>query len=841
MRAHLGGSRRRSFKPAFDLLETRTLPSGLFTVSGLPAPLLDAALAPADANPSGPAVVVSTQRLRVSPGGDPATFTLALNTQPTADVHVTLAQFNLALLAGALPGLGGDLPSAPVGGTTQLTITPDHLTFTKDNWNKPQTVSVSAPATPVPAASSPSCGQLVWVFGTTTSSDPSYDALAVAPVTVAVVPQAQTNPGGVTVSQDHLVVTQGGDPVTYTVALTSKPTADVTLTITQVSPETEPPIPLPGGSATAPTPVGGNGPLTVTPTTLTFTSDNWDKPQTVTVSAPAPTGTGTGTTAAFPGIDSNFVLLFQQLTSQDPRYNGLEVPPVSVTIKHHEGTGNIVLSTDHLNLTAGGAAATYTVALASKPTADVTITVSQANPELPPVEPGAGARPVSGNPLAEVPLTIAPTTLKFTPDDWDKPQTVTVTPPASAPRDQFDFLVHTASSTDPNYTDVELPSVGVFLEVAQAQRAALVFSQHELDVTAGGSASYTVALAVKPTANVTVTISESHAILDPPGLPPVPIKPVGAVGANALVATMPPGPGDDTVALTITPTTLTFTPDNWDKPQTVTVSAPANAGGVEAEGTFLYHAVQSDDPNYNGLFSPPVVVHVQESGTTSGAGLVFSQDELKVVPGGAAATYTIALATKPTAAVTVTIAVGSPVVGPLGAARASDGELPPMPPVPIGGTTPLTITPMTLTFTPDNWDKAQTVSVSAPANTTGSAVEFFGIEWLVHTVKSDDPNYSGLQVPPVTVAVVGGEDHALPVPVALPPAPASDMVPPPVVVTPNMPAKPPGTGAGTKPSAGHGSTQVAAAHHVAGKGHNGHHGHHARKAQPSGPGGSSLY
>ena len=80
----------------------------------------------------------------------------------------------------------------------------------------------------------------------------------------AVVQLTDNDTAGVTLDKTGLVVTEGGS-ATYTVALDSEPTADVTVTIT-------------GHAGTD---------LTLTPTTamLTFTPSTWDRTQTVTVAA----------------------------------------------------------------------------------------------------------------------------------------------------------------------------------------------------------------------------------------------------------------------------------------------------------------------------------------------------------------------------------------------------------------------------------------------------------------------------------------------------------------------------------------------------------------------------
>ena len=84
---------------------------------------------------------------------------------------------------------------------------------------------------------------------------------------------------------------------------------------------------------------------------------------------------------------------------------------------------------------------------------------------------------------------------------------------------------------------------------------------------AGGTDSFTVRLDSEPTANVTIDLSSSN-----------------------------------TSEGMISPTSVTFTPDNWDQPQTMTVTGQQNA---EVDGNVAYTivtgAASSSDPKYNGM------------------------------------------------------------------------------------------------------------------------------------------------------------------------------------------------------------------------------------------------
>jgi len=131
-------------------------------------------------------------------------------------------------------------------------------------------------------------------------------------------------------------------------------------------------------------------------------------------------------------------------------------------------------------------------------------------------------------------------------------------------------------------------------------------SDGSTNVTEGGATdSYTVVLTSQPTANVTITIN----------------------------------PGSQ---LTVSPTTLTFTPANWNVPQTVTVTAVDDA---LAEGTHtgtIQHTASSTDSNYNGLAISPVTVTITDN-DTAGVTLTESGGSTNVTEGGATDSYTVVL------------------------------------------------------------------------------------------------------------------------------------------------------------------------------------------------------
>jgi hypothetical protein len=131
--------------------------------------------------------------------------------------------------------------------------------------------------------------------------------------------------------------------------LTSQPTADVTIALSS-SDTTE---------------------GTVAPVSLTFTAANFATPQTVTVA---------GVDDLVDDGDIAFTIVTAPATSADPLYNDLNAADVAVTNTDDDAAGITVSPIAGLITTEAGATATFTVVLASQPTADVTIALSSSDP-----------------------------------------------------------------------------------------------------------------------------------------------------------------------------------------------------------------------------------------------------------------------------------------------------------------------------------------------------------------------------------------------------------------------------------------------------------------------------
>jgi Lamin Tail Domain/Secretion system C-terminal sorting domain len=130
-------------------------------------------------------------------------------------------------------------------------------------------------------------------------------------------------------------------------------------------------------------------------------------------------------------------------------------------------------------------------------------------------------------------------------------------------------------------TGGEIGSPGGYFKTVP--RTLLTFVGTGLNVAEGGAtATYTLALANAPTANVTVT----------------------------------PNPGSQ---LTVSPTTLTFTPANFATAQTVTVTAVDDALVEGTQSVTITHGFASTDAGYNAATARPVSVTIADNDVAGGA------------------------------------------------------------------------------------------------------------------------------------------------------------------------------------------------------------------------------
>ena len=208
-------------------------------------------------------------------------------------------------------------------------------------------------------------------------------------------------------SSGQTQVTEKGTFDTYTLVLSTQPTSDVTVTL---SPDAQ---------------------VTLDKTEVIFTPTNWAAPQTVTITAVDDSdeeGNHTGQ-------------ITHQISTTDSDYSLVSIPNLTVDVVDNDVPQVLLTETDGFTEVAeGGFSDTYTLALSTQPTSDVTVTLS---------------------PDAQV--TLDTTEVTFTTTNWDQPQQVTVSAvdDSTSERNHTGQITHEISTTDSGYSQVSVPNLAV--------------------------------------------------------------------------------------------------------------------------------------------------------------------------------------------------------------------------------------------------------------------------------------------------------------------------------------------------------------------------------------------
>ena len=258
-------------------------------------------------------IIVSSTNLTVPENGR-TTFTVSLDAAPstTQNVNISVSDSN-----------------ASVDLTT--------LIFTSDNYNRPQTVTVTG------GHIADSYQDLSTVINVTSGT--STKAIS---VTVTNIDEAPSAPVIVT-NVSSLSVNEGSDS-TFTVSLDKTPTSNAVITLSST-----------------------NGNCSLSPSTLTFTSDNYNKPQTVTVT----------------GIqDSNSYSNKTDTVTLISSINDIASKSVNVTIINIDkrpvinepATANLIFHSDGRDVEAGSTQAYWNNKIAEKSVAQINITAQFGRP-----------------------------------------------------------------------------------------------------------------------------------------------------------------------------------------------------------------------------------------------------------------------------------------------------------------------------------------------------------------------------------------------------------------------------------------------------------------------------
>lgn len=666
--------------------------------------------------------VVPTVGLRTTEAGGSASFTVRLGSMPDADVVINFSSSNI----------------------TEGVVTPSSVTFSTADWSLPQTITVTGVDDP------DTDGDVEYTVMTApaTSTDARYNGFDAADVTAT--NEDDDVPAIVLSRTSGLVTSESGTSDSFTVALATPPTADVTIPVAVESA-------LESYTATS---------------ALTFNALNFSTPQTVVV-------VGVDDLAS----DGNALVhvVLSPSTSADPNYDGLDADDVSVTNIDDDTPGVTISRPNDLLTTENGDVDGFDIQLNTPPTADVTIDLASGDE-------------------TEVLLGVPPT-VTFTPDYWG-PFTIYiqgVDDPIDDGDKTFAIVTSPAVSADPSYDGLNGPDVGgintdndvggvVITSIsagatnenlAEVQIGFRLLTEPEADVTvpvtsldtsegtvttapltftaadwsvdqiavvvgvddavADGDVAYDVRIGPATGADPAYTSFDPHVITltnydnDIPSAIVTPTTGLtttemgGSATFSIVLGTAPDV--DVTIGLSssdategsVSPSSVTFTPSDWDTPQTITITGVDDA---LVDGNIAYTIITSTTMSATAAYNGYPVADVSVTNIDAPARMTITPTSgLVTSEFGATATFTAVLDRQPTADVTVGLT----------SSNLDEG----------------TVAPASVTFNSSNWNTPQVVTVSGVNDMVLDGDIAYSI--VTSAAASSDPLYAGVAVSDVGV------------------------------------------------------------------------------------------
>jgi S-layer homology domain len=185
-------------------------------------------------------------------------------------------------------------------------------------------------------------------------------------------------------------------------------------------------------------------------------------------------------------------------------------------------------------------------------------------------------------------------------------------------------------------------------------------------------------------------------------------------------------PSSNTGHVTTSPSSLTFTPLNWNTPQNVTITGVDDFSDTLLDDTgSVIVSVNTGSSNiyWSGAVSRSLIVTATDDDT---AGYMLSTTGVTATEWGSTGSYTLRLTSLPESAVTVTLT----------------------------GWVEVTPSPSSIIFTGGNWNILQTITVTAVDD---SKIEGAHTGAIVHTLSSTAFGYSGMTLSGVAVDVTDND------------------------------------------------------------------------------------
>ena len=397
-----------------------------------------------------------------------------------------------------------------------------------------------------------------------------------------------------------LSLTEGGSTGTYNVKLAAPPTGNVKVRVASNSAA----VTVKVGSGTA----GSSA-------DIDFTTSTWDTAQAVTVAA---------------AQDNNFISETVTLTystvnaSTSSEYD--TVANVTRTVNVTDNDRIVVSQSSTLALTEGGSAGTYNVKLAVAPAGNVVVRVSSSDGGAVSVNKSGGTAGSSQD-------------LTFTPSGtgiWSTDQAITLLALEDGDVNNESVTITHSVVTASSSSDYGSVSDVTFTATVQDAGFGMRVSETSLTLTeasgAGRAGTFTVRLGSQPAGDVTIEVSSGNS-------------------ADA----------------TVSPSSLTFTAQNWAATQTVTVTAvDDNVDDGDQTYDITLDPSSTGDTNYNGLSSETVSVTTTDDDI---AGLSIA--DASVSESGGTLAFTVTKSLSSSSAVTVDWAL---VAGTATAGTATTGD-----------------------------------------------------------------------------------------------------------------------------------------------------------------------
>jgi hypothetical protein len=350
--------------------------------------------------------------LTTTEDGGEVTFNVVLNSAPGADVTVNLVS------NAADEGLF--LNAQTLQQQQEL-----NLTFTQQNWNLPQAVTVVGVDDEFADG-----GKNYYIYLVTISNDTSYDGLDIPDIRIT--NNDNDNPAILVSQSSGLVTNESGTSTTFQVQLSAPPVPTTQVVLTA---EVQPP-----GSG-----LPMEGSVTLPPNQLVFDSSNYNQPQPVTV-------TGLDDCAADGDISYEITITTNSVSTTSPPYKTFaQAQTVTITNQDNDtsAAAQIVISKTQLQTSENLTSDAFDVCLTTQPTDPVTITMD--------IPAGFADEGLFSSGQATQEIT-------FDQTNWAQPQTVRIAGQDDTAEDGdqvYQIDIAPAVSVDTTYSNMIVPAVTV--------------------------------------------------------------------------------------------------------------------------------------------------------------------------------------------------------------------------------------------------------------------------------------------------------------------------------------------------------------------------------------------